>query len=262
MPRTKKILSSTVASARTAVKKGAAASRVMPEAIGRDKGAGRVAAVKVLKPGTAIRKSAGADASLGREGMGLRLRSIRKAQKLTLKALSVQSGVALSTLSKMELGQISVSYEKFGAVARALKVDVARLFEPADGRAGKTQKYAGARPTFVHSALSAAPGYQSDQYDYRALCVDFPSKAMEPMYGRILARKESDFSDYIRHAGDEFVVVLSGVVRILFETGESVVVKRNESVYFDSGVGHMYLSVGKADAQIVVVMVGGHTPGL
>src|SRR5207249_2463957 len=52
--------------------------------------------------------------------MGLRLREIRKAHGLTLKELSQRSGVALSTLSKMELGQITVSYEKLAAAARGL----------------------------------------------------------------------------------------------------------------------------------------------
>ena len=49
-------------------------------------------------------------------------------------------------------------------------------------------------------------------------------------------------------------MVLSGAVRIQFETGESIVLKRQESAYFDSGVGHVYLSLGKSDAQVVVVM--------
>ncbi|WP_260602620.1 helix-turn-helix domain-containing protein [Variovorax sp. MHTC-1] len=188
--------------------------------------------------------------SIGRDVMGERLRSIRKAGKLTLKELSVRSGVALSTLSKMELGQISISYEKFAAVARALNVDISRLFDPAARRAGK------AAPTFVHSALGSAPSYTSDQYEYRMLCADHPAKIMEPMHGRILARHESEFADFIRHPGHEFCMVLSGTVRIRFETGESVLVRRNESVYFDSGVGHIYLSVGKAQAQVVVVMSG------
>jgi transcriptional regulator with XRE-family HTH domain len=194
--------------------------------------------------------------SISRQAMGLRLRSIRKAQKLTLLALSERSGVALSTLSKMELGQISVSYEKFGAVAQALKVDVSRLFDPAAATAGENP------PTFVRSTIASAPSYLSDQYEYRALCADYPAKAMEPMYGRILARRTSDFTDYIRHPGEEFAMVLSGTVRIQFETGESVLLKRTESVYFDSSIGHMYLSVGKADAQIVVVMLGKASPGL
>jgi transcriptional regulator with XRE-family HTH domain len=202
------------------------------------------------------RKAVAPAAEIGREDMGLRLRAIRKSQKLTLLALSERSGVALSTLSKMELGQISISYEKFGAVARALQVDVSRLFDPAAAKARATT------PTFVHASIADAPSYSSDQYEYRSLCGDYPAKAMEPMYGRILARKASDFGDYIRHPGEEFVMVLSGTVRIAFETGESVQLKRSESVYFNSGIGHMYLSVGKADAQIVVVMSGAASSGM
>jgi len=41
--------------------------------------------------------------------MGQRLRALRKQRKITLKSLSAASGVALSTLSKMELGQVSIS---------------------------------------------------------------------------------------------------------------------------------------------------------
>src|SRR3982751_4290801 len=68
-------------------------------------------------------------ASLDREHVGERLRALRKSQKLTLKALSDRSGVALSTLSKIELGQISVSYEKLAAAAHALGADIAQLFD-------------------------------------------------------------------------------------------------------------------------------------
>ena len=52
---------------------------------------------------------------VSKEALGLRLRAIRKNKGFTLKALSAQSGVALSTLSKAELGQTSLSYEKFVA---------------------------------------------------------------------------------------------------------------------------------------------------
>jgi mannose-6-phosphate isomerase-like protein (cupin superfamily) len=49
-------------------------------------------------------------------------------------------------------------------------------------------------------------------------------------------------------------MVVSGAVRVHFETGESITLKRQESAYFDSGVGHVYLSISKTDAQVVVVM--------
>ena len=185
-----------------------------------------------------------------RERVGARLRTIRKQHGLTLKALSTRSGVALSTLSKIELGQISVSYEKFAAVARALDVDIAALFDP---RAGATPS-AGHRPVAVRSTLAAAPRYDAENYDYRLLATEFPAKRMTPMHGIIVARQLAQFPDYIRHPGQEFVMVLSGRVRIHFETGEAIELARWESAYFDSGVGHVYLSTSKTDAQLVVVM--------
>ena len=50
---------------------------------------------------------------------------------------------------------------------------------------------------------------------------------------------------YLRHPGQEFALVLSGKVRIQFENGDSVVLNRLESAYFDSGIGHVYLSLSK-----------------
>ena len=183
--------------------------------------------------------------------MGERLRGIRKAQRLTLKTLSTRSGVALSTLSKIELGQISVSYEKLAAVARALDVDIGRLF---DARAGAASGAAAKGQVVVRSTLAAAPRYDAENYDYRMLAIDFAGKRMTPLHGIIVARALSEFPDFIRHPGQEFVMVLSGSVRIHFETGEAIDLKRQESAYFDSGVGHAYLSTGRSDAQVLVVM--------
>jgi transcriptional regulator with XRE-family HTH domain len=185
-----------------------------------------------------------------RERIGARLRAIRKGHALTLKALSARSGVALSTLSKIELGQISVSYEKFAAVARALDVDIAALFDP---RAA-TAPAAGRRTVAVRSTLASAPRYDAENYDYRMLATEFPGKRMTPLHGIVVARELAQFPEYIRHPGQEFVMVLSGRVRIEFETGETIELARQESAYFDSGVGHVYLSTSKADAQVVVVM--------
>jgi transcriptional regulator with XRE-family HTH domain len=181
--------------------------------------------------------------------LGLSLRGHRKARGLTLKELSGRSGVALSTLSKMELGQISVSYEKLAAVARTLALDVGQLID-ARGAA----PVGAAAPVVVWAEADGEATYSSGHYDYRALANGFPGKRMTPVLGRILARERSQFTDFIRHAGQEFVTVLSGRVRIEFETGEVVELGRHESAYFDSGVGHIYLSLGRADAQLLVVM--------
>jgi transcriptional regulator with XRE-family HTH domain len=183
--------------------------------------------------------------------VGGRLRALRKEKQLTLKDLSERSGVALSTLSKMELGQVSASYEKLALVARGLGVEIGRLFQPAgDARARKS-----AAPRVVRSVIAEAPRYDAENYDLRMLAAAFPGKRMTPAWGRIAARRMDEFTDFVRHPGQEFTIVLSGSVRIVFETGEEIALARQESAYFDSGVGHVYLSTSRQPAEMLVVMV-------
>ncbi|MFK0267837.1 helix-turn-helix domain-containing protein [Pseudomonas asiatica] len=187
---------------------------------------------------------------LDRAVVGQRLRQVRKARQMTLKQLSEASGVPLSTLSKMELAQVSVSYEKLAAAARALNVDIAQLL-----RASGTVT-APPPVTVVVDSLPAAAGYSTGTYDYHPIAGDFPERRMTPAYARIIARERGQFDDFIRHPGQEFALVLSGRVRIEFETGEAVSIGPQETAYFDSQVGHIYLSESDdgADAHVMVVM--------
>jgi len=180
--------------------------------------------------------------------MGKRLRAIRKARGLTLKEVSAQSGVTLPTLSKMELGQVAISYDKLAAVARALTIDVGNLLE------GRSEEFVGPRPTVVKIPLGSSPSYASDHYDHFLLAADFPGKSMTPAFAHVRAHRLEDFTDYTRHPGQEFLLVMSGSIRIAFETGESVTLATHEAAYFDSGVGHVYVSIGRNDAKILMLM--------
>lgn len=184
---------------------------------------------------------------VGKEEMGARLRAERKARKMTLLALSQASGIAVSTLSKAELGQIALSYEKFAALARALGIDMTRMFMLRDA------SQAAKAPTFVKNTLRDARDYVTDNYHYRLLMGEYPGKKMMPIVALIDAREVVEFEDYIRHPGQEFALVLSGKVRIQFENGDSVVLDKLESAYFDSGIGHVYLSLSKKPAQVLSV---------
>jgi hypothetical protein len=176
-----------------------------------------------------------------RTSLGVRLRALRRARSMTLKELSALTGVALSTLSKMELGQVSISYATlFGPVTAPEK----------DGSDGPA-------PTALRCTLAESPGYMTGTYDYKLLAGQYPQRSMTPMYGRILARDASEFDDYMRHAGQEFLVVLEGELEIRFENGESLVLTKHETAYFDSGVGHIYLSRSPKPAEVMVVMTGG-----
>lgn len=184
--------------------------------------------------------------------MGQRLRQLRKEAGLTLRQLSDQTGVSLPTLSKMELGQVSASYDKLAAVANALGGDIAHLFKTQ----GTTQKRSS---VVAHSLLTDAPLYTTDHYEHRMLGIAYPGKTMTPVHGKIYSRSLDEFTCYGHHQGEEFIQVLSGTVRICFENGGHLDLQPTESAYFDSSVGHVYLSLGIPPAEVLIVMTPGTT---
>ncbi|GAB2884599.1 XRE family transcriptional regulator [Paralcaligenes ginsengisoli] len=183
---------------------------------------------------------------VSKEALGLRLRAIRKKKGFTLKALSAQSGVALSTLSKAELGQTSLSYEKFVAISWALGVDMSELFE-------SKGPHDDAHDSILTSADATPKTYSTDNYEIKFLFGDSAQRIMIPMQAKILSRKLEDFEDYIRHPGQEFVMVLSGAVQIHFENATIITLKKSESAYFNSTLGHKYLSISKEPADILTI---------
>jgi transcriptional regulator with XRE-family HTH domain len=183
---------------------------------------------------------------ISKDALGLRLRAIRKSKGFTLKSLSAQSGVALSTLSKAELGQTSLSYEKFVAISWALGVDMSELFDtkgPHDE----------AHETILTSTSATPKTYSTDNYEIKFLFGDAPHPIMIPMQARILSRSLDDFDDYIRHPGQEFVMVLSGSIQLHFENGTVVALNASESAYFNSTLGHKYLSTSPEPADILTI---------
>ena len=194
--------------------------------------------------------------SLDHKLVGGHLRQARKARGLTLAELSERSGIAVSTISKAERGDIALTYDKFAALAHSLELEFDAIF----GRRRKT--CAGAmKPSFTPAGKQ--PIYDTPNYEYGMLANNLTGKRMVPMRAHVHARAVSDFPEYIRHSGEEFVFLLSGKLELRFENGKSFKLMPGDSLYFDSSVGHIYLSVGEEDADALVCCVDadGHRPG-
>ncbi len=204
----------------------------------------------VNKMGTMnTRASAAVSKTVSKEAVGARLRALRKKKGFTLKRLSEASGVPLSTLSKIELAQTALSYDKFMAVSQALDVEMSELLQPSS--------HADGHQIFSGQALKAAivenDEYTSENYLHKFLFSDTHGKAMTPIVATINSREIKDFSEFIKHPGQEFALVLSGSVKIVFENGDCIRLKKHEVAYFDSSVGHVYLSCSKTPARVLAV---------
>ena len=90
-------------------------------------------------------------------------------------------------------------------------------------------------------------------YEHELLCTDFANKRMIPFKTIVHARSFDDFSEWVRHDGEEFLLVLDGQVMLYTEFYEPLQLETGDSLYFDSSMGHAVVSVSKDDAVILSV---------
>ena len=182
--------------------------------------------------------------------LGARVRALRQGQGWTLERAAQEAGLARSTLSKIENGQMSPTYDALKKLASGLGISVPQLFTPPSssrvmGRMGLTRSGEGqAHPTAT--------------YEHEMLAPTLRQKAMLPYRARIRARSMDEFEGWVRHDGEEFLYVLTGVVRLYTEFYEPVEMRRGDSAYYDAAMGHNVVSVSPEDATILwVTSLGG-----
>jgi transcriptional regulator with XRE-family HTH domain len=186
-------------------------------------------------------------ATLDRATFGRRLRHARKELGWTLAELSERSGVSMPTISRAERGQLALGYENLSALARALQMDMGAMFAEA-GVA--TTPFAG--PVLTRAGEGVV--YHGASFSYEFLGTTAVGKQMSPVLGTVHARAITGPEDYARHPGEEFVYVLTGSIDVHFDTGKVVRLERGDSLYFDSRIGHAYVSVSRQLAKVIGVI--------
>lgn len=181
--------------------------------------------------------------------LGSALRSIRKERNWSLAEASRVTGLSISSLSKIENGQRSLTYDKLVQLASALGVDVSRLFTSGEKKSDRAL-FAGRRS--IHRANE---GFEvpARVYTYRYLAHDLIHKRFTPVIMEIHARNVDEFDELIKHKGDEFTYVLEGEIEVYTEIYGPLRLRASESVFFDSGVGHAYVNAGEGTAKILCI---------
>ncbi|WP_298677659.1 XRE family transcriptional regulator [uncultured Lentibacter sp.] len=189
---------------------------------------------------------AGAEAPVPEQiDLGARVRDLRKSLGLTLEQASKQAGLARSTLSKIENGQMSPTYEALKKLAIGLQISVPQLFTPPET----------AQATARMSLTRAGDGadHITATYEHRLMGESLSAKKMLPYQARIRARDMEEFDGWVRHDGEEFLYVLTGVIRLYTEFYEPVDMKRGDSAYYDASMGHNVISISADDATVLWV---------
>ena len=184
-------------------------------------------------------------------GPGGTIRTVRKRAGLTLAELSERTGLAVSTLSKLEMGQVSRSYDTLMTISKGLGIDMAELLDSTP-HPGGAPTHGGRR--VVHRA-GDGQHVETRSYSQSYLATELLNKRMTPIFVELHARTldefKAEFGDLIRHPGEEFTYVLEGEVEFHTELYAPLTLRAGDSIYFDSEMGHAYLKASDAPCRTI-----------
>jgi len=177
--------------------------------------------------------------------LGRSIRDARRAKGWTLEEAGRVAGIGRSTLSKIENNQTRPSFDIVRRLTQALDMNTPQLFL----QSGQTG-IAGRRD---FTPKGQGEVRETSTYLHELLCSELTSKRMLPYVATITARDISEFETWIRHAGEEFMYVLSGELTFISEHYRPLPMKAGDSLYYDSGMGHGCISTSEEDAQVLWV---------
>ena len=198
--------------------------------------------VQHRRPPTAAPPKSGDFAKL----IGARLRTLRKAQKVTLVELSTRSGVDSATISRIETGQMTGTLECHGRLATALGVKITDLYSGIEE--ARTKDALTLQSSSQHSDVYVRQTGKSSMAMHTS---DILKKKLMPVLITI-EPGGSTHQEEAKVGTERFLHVLEGHVEI--RVGEQTYqLKRGGSVYLDASLLHALRNLGKKTAKCLSV---------
>lgn len=182
--------------------------------------------------------------------LGERLKQIRLANQWTLEETSQRTGLARSTLSKIENDQISPTFTAVQKLILGLNIDLPQLFTPP-----KREHYTLGRRDLTRRGKGKL--HPTPTYEHELLGHQLAQKRMIPFKTVVRARDFSEFQQWVRHDGEEFLMVLNGEISLYTEFYAPLHLVEGDSIYFDSEMGHALVSISDEDAIVLSVCTRG-----
>jgi transcriptional regulator with XRE-family HTH domain len=165
--------------------------------------------------------------------------------------LSARAGLPYSTLSKLENGKMTLTYDKLIRLAQALNVDIRDILASPDQPAA---------PVAVgrRSVTRAGEGLDADseKHMHHYPAADLLGKMMIPIIIDVQARSVEELGGLVRHGGEEYLYVLSGSMELHSDLYAPLKLGRGDSVYFDSGMAHGYVRTSDQPCSVLAVCAG------
>lgn len=180
--------------------------------------------------------------------IGARIRKFREAQDLTLEKMAEATGLSVDFLQTLEEESIYPSIGPLQKIARALHVRLGTFMDDVvcqdpiiTRNSGKNEDL-----TMKHTAA------KRPLYRYYALGKGKVDRNMEPFFIEVLPEPE-DQRKLSSHQGEEFIIVQSGKLLLIYGNEEQVL-EAGDTVYYNSIVPHYVGAAGDGPCSIYAVL--------
>jgi len=196
----------------------------------------------------------GFQGSHARIGQGIRRKRLEAGWSLA--ELAKLAGVAVSTMSKIENGKISTSFERLDAIGRALGADLAEFLQD-ELRPAKDDSAPAISHGTRRSVTRSGDGRHVDAGHYINIyhAVDILHKKSQPLVAEILIDNIKDYGPFTSHPGEEYNYILEGELEFHTKVYQPVVLKAGDSIYFDSEMEHAHIRVGAGPCRLLAVLM-------
>lgn len=176
--------------------------------------------------------------------IGERIRTYRENLKMTTGDLAERTALPLSLINDIENGSTSPALGILAKLARALGQRVGTFTDDQIAKDPVITR-AAAREEGIASHKETGQGH----YRYHSLGAGKADRHMEPFYIHI---EQNDQRSKSSHEGEEFVVVISGEVELLYGN-DTHILKEGDTMYYNSLVPHCVSAIN-GDAKIYAVI--------
>ena len=173
------------------------------------------------------------------KSFGAKMRQLRQVKQVSLETLANKTGYAQRYLKEVEEGVVIPSVSAVIQIAKALSIDSGSFLSAEEQEKSEKRR----RESFLK---------RTQAYAYKTLTPDAQTKHMKAFLVAIDPHQDHKMVEY-RHEGEEFVYVLKGQIEVI--VGEKTnLVKKDETLHFDSGITHKLRNLSNEEAKLLVVI--------
>ena len=186
------------------------------------------------------------------ENIGYKLKRLREDSNISQEELAAQSGVTLNQITSIESGKVLPSLATLIKLARTLGIRLGTFLDGMESPEPTVTTPTEQVPQ-VSVCLSKGNGADIEHLKYCSLAENKTDRNMEPFVINVEYTSPDEMSTLSHHEGEEFIMVVKGMVEITYGKN-TYVLEEGDTIYYDSIVPHHVHAYESQAARILAVI--------